>query len=403
MSNKPINRELFDQVMVPNYAPATMIPVRGEGSRLWDQEGREFIDFAGGIAVTSVGHAHPEMLATLQQQGEKIWHLSNVMTNEPALKLARQLTSATFAERIFFANSGAEANEAAFKLARRYAHEKYGPEKHEIIAFEHGFHGRTLFTVSVGGQAKYSAGFGPAIKGITHLPYNDIAALEAAVSNKTCAIVMEPLQGEGGIVAADPAFAKRVRELCDQHQALLVMDEVQTGVGRLGTLYAYEQLGITPDIMTSAKGLGNGFPVAAMLTTQTIAEHLGIGTHGSTYGGNPLACAIASKVLDLINRPQVLSAINNKFARFKAGLEAINAHYHFCAEIRGRGLLIGCALTEQYQGQAGAFQKAAAEAGLMVLVAGPDVVRMAPSLLIPDADIDAGLKLFAQAVAKVVS
>ncbi|MDP6191159.1 MAG: acetylornithine/succinyldiaminopimelate transaminase, partial [Gammaproteobacteria bacterium] len=306
----------------------------------------------GGIAVTSVGHAHPEMLATLQQQGEKIWHLSNVMTNEPALKLARQLTSATFAERIFFANSGAEANEAAFKLARRYAHEKYGPEKHEIIAFEHGFHGRTLFTVSVGGQAKYSAGFGPAIKGITHLPYNDIAALAAAVSDKTCAIVMEPLQGEGGIVAADPAFAKRVRELCDQHQALLVMDEVQTGVGRLGTLYAYEQLGITPDIMTSAKGLGNGFPVAAMLTTQTIAEHLGIGTHGSTYGGNPLACAIASKVLDLINQPQVLSAINNKFARFKAGLEAINARYHFCAEIRGRGLLIGCALTEQYQGQA---------------------------------------------------
>lgn len=403
MLKKSLKRELFDQVMVPNYAPAAMIPVRGEGSRLWDQEGREFIDFAGGIAVTSVGHAHPEMLATLQQQGEKIWHLSNVMTNEPALKLAQQLTSATFAERVFFANSGAEANEAAFKLARRYAHEQHGPQKHEIIAFEQGFHGRTLFTVSVGGQAKYSAGFGPSIKGITHLPYNDIAALEAAVSDQTCAIVMEPLQGEGGIVAANPAFAKRVRELCDQHQALLVMDEVQTGVGRLGTLYAYEQLGITPDIMTSAKGLGNGFPVAAMLTTQTIAEHLGIGTHGSTYGGNPLACAIASKVLELINQPQVLNAVNDKFARFKAGLEAINARYHFCAEIRGRGLLIGCALTEPYQGQAGAFQKAAAEAGLMVLVAGPNVVRMAPSLLIPEADIDAGLALFEQAVAKVVN
>jgi len=403
MSNSPLNRELFDQVMVPNYAPSAMIPVRGEGSRVWDQDGQEHIDFAGGIAVTSVGHAHPEMVATLKEQGEKLWHLSNIMTNEPALKLAKQLTDATFAERVFLANSGAEANEAAFKLARRYAHEEFGPEKHEIIAFYQGFHGRTLFTVSVGGQPKYSDGFGPAIEGITHLPYNDIAALEAAVSDKTCAIVMEPLQGEGGIIAADPAFAKRARELCDQHNALLVMDEVQTGVGRLGTLYAYEQLGVTPDIMTSAKGLGNGFPVAAMLTSKAIAAHMGIGTHGSTYGGNPLACAIASKVLDLVNQPAVLASVNSKFERFKAGLEAINTTYDFCTEIRGRGLLIGCALNEKFAGKAGAFQQAAAAEGLMVLVAGPDVVRMAPSLLIPDADIDAGLAKFEQAVAKVVA
>lgn len=402
MSDQPLKRELFDQVMVPNYAPAKMIPVRGEGSRVWDQEGREYIDFAGGIAVTSVGHAHPEMLATLQEQGQKLWHLSNVMTNEPALKLAQQLTTATFADRVFFANSGAEANEAAFKLARRYAHNKFGPEKHEIIAFEQGFHGRTLFTVSVGGQAKYREGFGPAIEGITHLPYNDIAALEAAISDKTCAIIMEPLQGEGGINAAAPAFAKRVRELCDQYQALLVMDEVQTGVGRLGTLYGYEQLGIAPDILTSAKGLGNGFPVAAMLASASVAEHFEVGTHGSTYGGNPLACAIASKVLDLINQPQVLSAINAKSERFKSGLAAINERYSFCSEIRGSGLLLGCAMNKQYQGQAGIFQQAAAEAGLMVLVAGPDVIRMAPSLLIPDNDIDEGLDLLEQAVAKVI-
>ena len=403
MSNSPLNRELFDQVMVPNYAPSTMIPVRGEGSRVWDQDGQEHIDFAGGIAVTSVGHAHPEMVATLKEQGEKLWHLSNIMTNEPALTLAQQLTDATFAERVFLANSGAEANEAAFKLARRVAHENVGPEKHEIIAFYQGFHGRTLFTVSVGGQPKYSDGFGPAIEGITHLPYNDIAALEAAVSDKTCAIVMEPLQGEGGIIAADPAFAQRVRELCDQHNALLVMDEVQTGVGRLGTLYAYQQLGMTPDIMTSAKGLGNGFPVAAMLTTEAIAAHMGVGTHGSTYGGNPLACAIASKVLDLVNQPDVLAAVNSKFERFKAGLEAINAKYDFCAEIRGRGLLIGCALNEKFTGKAGTFQQAAAAEGLMILVAGSDVVRMAPSLLIPEADIDAGLAKFELAVAKVVA
>ena len=403
MSNSNLNRSVFDQVMVPNYNPSTIIPVRGKGSRVWDQDDKEYIDFAGGIAVTSVGHSHPEMVATLQEQGSKIWHLANVMTNEPALALAQALTDATFADRVFFANSGGEANEAAFKLARRYAHDKFGPEKHEIIAFNQGFHGRTLFTVSVGGQPKYSEGFGPAIEGITHLPYNDIAALEAAISDKTCAIVMEPLQGEGGIIGADPAFAKRVRELCDQHNALLVMDEVQTGVGRLGSLYAYEQLGITPDIMTSAKGLGNGFPVAAMLTTTDIASHLVPGTHGSTYGGNPLACAIASKVINLVNKPEVLQGVQDKFELFKAGLEKINAATPFCAEVRGKGLLIGCALTEDYQGKAGVFQKAAMEHGLMALVAGPNVVRFAPSLLIPDADIEEGLARFAKAVAQVVA
>ncbi len=403
MSNSTFNRSLFDQVMVPNYNPSAVIPVRGEGSRVWDQDNKEYIDFAGGIAVTSVGHCHPEMVATLQQQGSKIWHLANVMTNEPALALAQTLTEATFADRVFFANSGGEANEAAFKLARRYAHDKFGPQKHEIIAFNQGFHGRTLFTVSVGGQPKYSEGFGPAIEGITHLPYNDIAALEAAISDKTCAIVMEPLQGEGGIIGADSAFAKRVRELCDKHNALLVMDEVQTGVGRLGTLYAYEQLGIAPDIMTSAKGLGNGFPVAAMLTTTDVASHLVPGTHGSTYGGNPLACAVAGKVIDLVNKPEVLQGVQDKFELFKAGLEKINASTPFCAEVRGKGLLIGCALTEDYQGKAGVLQKAAMEHGLMALVAGPNVVRFAPSLLIPDADIEEGLARFANAVAQVIS
>ena len=403
MTNSTLNRSKFDQVMVPNYNPSAIIPMHGEGSRVWDQDNKEYIDFAGGIAVTSVGHSHPEMLATLQEQGSKIWHLANVMTNEPALALAQTLTDATFAERVFFANSGGEANEAAFKLARRYAHDKFGPEKHEIIAFHQGFHGRTLFTVSVGGQPKYSEGFGPAIKGITHLPYNDIAALEAAISDKTCAIVMEPLQGEGGIIDATPAFAKRARELCDKHNALLVMDEVQTGVGRLGTLYAYEQLGITPDIMTSAKGLGNGFPVAAMLTTADVASHLVPGTHGSTYGGNPLACAIAGKVIDLVNTPEVLQGVQDKFELFKAGLEKINAATPFCAEVRGKGLLIGCALTEEYQGKAGVLQKVAMEHGLMALVAGPNVVRFAPSLLIPDADIAEGLARFAKAVAQLVA
>ena len=397
-----LNRNLFDQVMVPNYAPSSIIPVRGLGSRVWDQDNNEYIDFAGGIAVTSVGHAHPELVATLKEQGEKLWHLSNYMTNEPALKLAQQLTDATFAERVFLANSGSEANEAAFKLARRYSHDNFGPEKHEIIAFHQGFHGRTLFTVSVGGQPKYSDGFGPKIEGITHLPYNDIAALEAAVSDKTCAIVMEPLQGEGGIIAANKAFACRVRALCDQHQALLIMDEVQTGVGRLGSFYAYQQLDIMPDILTSAKGLGNGFPIAAMLTTQTIAEHLSVGTHGSTYGGNPLACSIASKVIDIVNKPNVLQKVNEKFERFKQGLEKIHARYPFMQELRGRGMLIGCVLNATYEGRAGDFLNVAKEQQLIVLVAGPNVVRLAPSLLIPNEDIDEGLQRFEKSVAEVV-
>jgi len=402
MSNTSVTRALFDEVMAPNYAPAPVIPVRGEGSRIWDQNDKEYIDFAGGIAVTSVGHCHPKLVSTLKQQGEKLWHIANVMTNEPALRLAKKLTDATFADKVYFANSGGEANEAAFKLARRFAVDNFGEQKNEIIAFEQAFHGRTLFTVSVGGQPKYSAGFGPALEGITHLPFNDVAALEAAVSAKTCAIVMEPLQGEGGIINADPAFIKRARELCDEHNALLVLDEVQTGAGRLGTLYAYQQTDIMPDILTTAKGLGNGFPVAAMLTTTKIAKSLAIGTHGSTYGGNPLACSIAEAVIDIINTPEVLAGVNTKSNRLKAGLESINSRFPFCEEVRGKGLLIGCALNDEYKGRAGEFLKAAQTKGLLVLIAGPNVIRMAPSLLIPDADIDAGLVILEAAIRDIV-
>jgi acetylornithine/N-succinyldiaminopimelate aminotransferase len=403
MTSTPIERSQFDDVMVPNYAPVPVIPVRGSGSRLWDQDNNEYVDFAGGIAVTSVGHSHPKLVATLKEQGEKLWHISNVMTNEPAIRLAKKLTDATFAEKVFFANSGAEANEAAFKLARRYSVDHYGEQKHEIIAFHNGFHGRTLFTVSVGGQAKYSQGFGPAIEGITHLPYNDIAALEAAVSDKTCAIIMEPLQGEGGIIEGNPAFIKRARELCDQHNALLVMDEVQTGAGRLGTLYGYQQTDIVPDILTTAKGIGNGFPVAAMLTSTSIAKSLAVGTHGSTYGGNPLACAIAEAVVDIVNSKEVLDQVQEKSKRFKEGLAAINARKPFCKEIRGKGLLLGCALSDELKDRAGEFLQAAQRRGLLVLVAGPNVIRLAPSLLIPDADIDAGLAILEAAIADVLA
>ncbi|MCL1057322.1 aspartate aminotransferase family protein [Shewanella gelidimarina] len=398
-----LTRAQFDEVMVPNYAPSAVIPVRGEGSRVWDQEGKEFIDFAGGIAVNCLGHCHPALVGALKEQGEKLWHLSNVMTNEPALELATKLVEATFAERVYFANSGAEANEAALKLVRRYAMNKFGAEKDQIIAFDKAFHGRTFFTVSVGGQAAYSDGFGPKPQSITHVPFNDIAALEAVFSDKTCAVMMEPLQGEGGIIDADPEFLTAVRALCDKHNALLVFDEVQTGVGRLGELYAYMRGDVVPDILTTAKALGGGFPIAAMLTTKEIAEHLKIGTHGSTYGGNPLACAIGNAVLDVVNTPEVLDGVKKREQLLRDGLSKINDKYDVFSEVRGQGLLLGAVMNEKYQGRAKEFLVAGIEEGVMSLVAGANVVRFTPSLVIPEADIAEGLARFERAVAKVVA
>ena len=402
MSNHfPVNRELFDDVMVPNYSPSAVIPVRGLGSRVWDQQDREFIDFAGGIAVNCLGHCHPALVGALTEQANKIWHLSNVMTNEPALRLAKKLTDNTFADKVYFANSGAEANEGALKLARRWALENYGAEKSQIIAFKQGFHGRTFFTVTVGGQAAYSDGFGPKPGDIDHAEYNNLDSLKALMSDKTCAVVMEPLQGEGGIVSPTDEFAKGVRELCNQHNALLVFDEVQTGVGRLGELYAYMGLGVTPDILTTAKALGGGFPIGAMITTTDIAKHLKVGTHGSTYGGNPLACAVAEAAFDTVNTPEVLNGVKAKAKLYVAGLNAINAKYNVFSEIRGKGLLIGAVLTDAYQGRAKEFLNAAMDEGVMTLVAGANIIRFAPSLVIPDEDIAEGLARFEKAVAKL--
>ena len=398
-----VTRDLFDEVMVPNYNPAAIIPVKGLGSRLWDQAGDEYIDFAGGIAVNVLGHCHPELVNTLKEQGGKLWHLSNVLTNEPALRLAKKLTDATFAEKVYFANSGAEANEAALKLARRYAVDNYGPEKNKIIAFKQGFHGRTFFTVTVGGQPAYSDGFGPKPSAIEHIDYNDLAALEALISDKTCAVMMEPLQGEGGVISPEVEFVQGVRALCDKHNALLIFDEVQSGIGRTGELYAYMSLDVVPDIVTTAKALGGGFPIGAMLTTTNIAQHLKVGTHGSTYGGNPLACAIAEKVLDIVNTPTVLSGVKHKEQLFRKGLEDINAKYACFSEIRGKGLLIGAVLNAKFAERSRDFLVAAASEHLMCLVAGTNVIRFAPSLIIPDEDIQQGLSRFERAVAKLVN
>ena len=396
-----VQRSDFDQLMVPNYSPAAFIPVRGQGSRVWDQSGRELVDFAGGIAVNSLGHCHPALVGALAEQANRIWHVSNVFTNEPALRLAQKLIDATFAERVFFANSGAEANEAALKLARRYAHDVYGPEKYEIISMVNSFHGRTLFTVNVGGQAKYSDGFGPKVEGITHIPFNDLDALKAAISDKTCAVIIEPVQGESGVLPADKAYLEGVRKLCDDNGALLIFDEVQSGFGRTGYLYAYQHYGVVPDILSSAKSLGGGFPIGAMLTTAKIAEHLVVGTHGTTYGGNPLACAVSGAAFDVINTPEVLEGVRAKHERFKARLEKLGQEYGIFTQVRGLGLLIGAVLADAWKGKAKDVFNAAEREGLMILQAGPDVVRFAPSLVIEDADIDEGLDRLERAVAKL--
>lgn len=403
MSDQAVSRELFDQVMVPNYAPGKVIPVRGQGARVWDQQDKEYIDFAGGIAVSALGHTHPALVQALTEQAGKLWHLSNVFTNEPALRLAKKLVDATFAERVFFANSGGEANEAAFKLARRYAWDHFGPDKHEIISFKDSFHGRTLFTVTVGGQAKYTEGFEPVPGGIHHARYNDIDSLRALISDKTCAVVLEPIQGEGGIHPADHGFLSEVRALCDQHKALLVFDEIQTGVGRTGSLYAYMNSGVVPDILTTAKALGGGFPIGAMLATEHVAKSLAVGTHGSTYGGNPLGCHVAEVLLDIVDTPEVLNGVREKSQRLKAGLQTLNSQYGVFDDIRGEGLLVGCEVNETFKGKARLFLGAALEQGLMVLVAGPDVVRFAPSLIIPDEDIDEGLKRFGKSIEAVLA
>ena len=394
-----VQRTDFDQVMVPNYAPAGFIPVRGAGSRVWDQSGRELVDFTGGIAVNVLGHAHPALVSALTEQANKLWHVSNVFTNEPALRMAKKLVDATFADRAFFCNSGAEANEAAFKLARRVAFDLYGTEKYEIIAAINSFHGRTLFTVNVGGQSKYSDGFGPKITGITHVPYNDLEALKAAISDKTCAVVLEPVQGESGVIPAELAYLQGARQLCDEHNALLVFDEVQTGMGRTGELFAYMHYNVTPDILTSAKSLGGGFPIAAMLTTEALAKHLTVGTHGTTYGGNPLACAVAEAVIDIVNTPETLAGVKARRELFKTRLEAIGEQYGVFTQVRGLGLLLGCVLSDAWKGKAKDFFNAAEKEGVMILQAGPDVVRFAPSLVVTEADIDEGLDRFERAIA----
>ncbi|TKV22020.1 aspartate aminotransferase family protein [Citrobacter sp. TBCS-14] len=396
-----VTRENFDEWMMPVYAPAPFVPVRGEGSRLWDQQGKEYIDFAGGIAVNALGHAHPALREALNDQAGKFWHTGNGYTNEPVLRLAKKLIDATFAERVFFCNSGAEANEAALKLARKYAHDRFGTQKSGIVAFKNAFHGRTLFTVSAGGQPAYSQDFAPLPPDIRHAVYNDLDSASQLIDDTTCAVIVEPIQGEGGVVPATKAFLQGLRELCDLHNALLIFDEVQTGVGRTGELYAYMHYGVTPDLLTTAKALGGGFPIGALLATEPCASVMTVGTHGTTYGGNPLASAVAGKLLEIVNTPEILTGVKQRHDWFVERINAINERFGLFSEVRGLGLLIGCVLNAEFAGKAKLISQEAANVGVMVLIAGGNVVRFAPALNVSEEEVASGLDRFALACERI--
>jgi succinylornithine transaminase family protein len=388
VTTRPVTRQTFDEVLVPTYAPAAMVPVRASGLDLWDQNGKHYLDFTSGIAVTALGHCNPVIVEALTRQANTLWHLGNGYTNEPVLRLGLALTEATFADRAFFCNSGAEANEAALKLARKHAHAKFGEHKSRIVSCFSSFHGRTLFTVSVGGQSKYTEGFEPLPPAIDHIEYNNIESARAAIGDDVCAVIVEPIQGEGGVLPGDKAFLQELRNLCDKTGAVLIFDEVQSGMGRTGHLFAYQGYGITPDILTSAKALGNGYPVAAMLTTNELAASLGVGSHGTTYGGNPLAATVALTVLDTINQPAFLARVKQASAKMVAMLEGLAKDYPaILSTVRGSGLLLGVVVADAWKGKSKDIQKAAEAQGLMVLIAGTDVVRFAPALVVTDAQI----------------
>ncbi len=391
-----ITRKTFDECMFPCYNPQDFVIAKAKGVHVYDTQGKEYLDLTSGIGVNSLGHCPKIIEKTLKKQSRRLVHCSNVFTNDKTLELALALKAKTQYERFFFVNSGAEANEAALKLARRYAYDVAGEEKDEIIAFDHGFHGRTFFTVSVGGQEKYSSGFGPRPGAITHLPFNDVAALKAAVSSKTCAIMVEPVQGEGGVMPASAEFMQALRACADEVGALLIFDEVQTGNARTGTLYAYEQYGVRPDILTTAKGIGGGLPIGIIMTSTQIASHFGPGTHGSTFGGNPLICACAIEVLKVISSDKFLHGVQERAQLLHNLLEKVGEHTGMFSEVRGMGMLQGAILKPEYAGQAGDIMRFLAGYGVLVLTAGGNILRFAPALNIKKSTLKQAIKLLEQ-------
>lgn len=388
---------LADQYIMGTYKRFPLVLVRGRGMLVWDNDGKEYLDFVAGIAVCSLGHSHPRVVEAIQKQAETLMHVSNLYYIEPQARFAKLLVDHSFADKVFFCNSGAEANEGAIKLARKYSRERMGAGKDEIIAMEESFHGRTLAAITATGQPKYQAGFDPLPAGFKHVPFNDVQALEEAVTERTCAILVEPIQGEGGIRIPSADYLREVRRICDKRSLLMILDEVQVGIGRTGSLFAYEHDGVKPDIMTLAKALGNGFPLGALLATDAVASVFVPGTHASTFGGNPLAMAAGLATLETIFEEGVLENCRNMGDYFIRKLKSLQKKYDFVKEVRGRGLMIGVEIDIDGPN----IVNRCMSRGLLINCTSANVLRFVPPLIIMEADIDRGVLLLDEVFGEV--
>lgn len=375
------------------YGRQPLVLVKGQGCRVWDADGKEYLDFVAGLAVCNLGHAHPEVARAAAEQLNRLVHVSNLYYTTPMTELAEELVRLSFADRVFFANSGAEVNEGAIKLCRRYSREKFGPGRHVIISTYNSFHGRTFGALSATGQEKFHQGFDPLLPGFVFVPFNDLDAIAAAVDGSVCAVLIEPIQGEGGVCLPGPDYLKGLRRLCDENQLLLVMDEIQTGLGRTGKLFAHEHFGVTPDVMTLAKGLANGLPMGALLAREEVAQAFVPGTHASTFGGGPVIAAAALTVLRLLTRPKFMEAVNARGKYLRRGLEKLAAQFPVIQEVRGLGLMWGLPLSQE----GAAMVAACRDRGLLINCTQGNIIRFLPPLLLQHRDLDEALSILGEA------
>ena len=389
-------RPIVIPALMPNYARADLAFEKGEGARLWASDGRRYLDFGAGIATSSLGHGHPHLVQAIAEQAARVIHVSNLYRVPQAEELAARHVAQSFADSVFFCNSGAEANEGVVKAVRKYHAENGHPERYRVICFEGAFHGRTLGMIAATGNAKYLAGFGPPVDGFDHVPFGNMNAVRDAITAETAGILIEPVQGEGGVRPADLQFLRDLRATCDEYGLLLALDEVQTGMGRSGKLWAHQWAGIEPDVMSSAKGIGGGFPLGAVFAKEHVAKHLKPGTHGTTYGGGPLACAAGNAVLDVILAPGFLDGVDRVARHLWRGLlDLASRHPTVIEGVRGAGLLLGLKLHDAVNN--GAMQEAAVREGLLTVAAGMNVLRLAPPLIITEADVDEAIALLDRA------
>lgn len=383
-----------DHYFIKAYNRPSFVLDHGKGCEVWDTDGRRYLDFVAGVAVNALGHADPATVQALVEQAPKLIHVSNLYWTEPAIELAQLLTESCFADKVFFCNSGTEAIEGAIKFARKTAKERHGPDKTAIVAFEHGFHGRTTGALATTEKAAYREPFAPLLPGVRFAPFNDLQAAQEAINDDVCAVLVEPLQGEGGINPASDEFLRGLRELCDQHNAVLIFDEIQCGGGRTGTLWAHEQYNVSPDIMAFAKPLGGGLPIGAILTTDAVAEHIRPGDHGSTFAGSPLVCAVASVVFKRLSNPLTLAHVQQMGEYFQNRLRQVQAENNRITQVRGRGLMLGAAIV----GSVANVRSAAQDMGLLVVGAGDDVIRFVPPLIVQPHEIDEAVSVFRHAL-----